>query len=123
MARFHDSLDGKIPFTLEEEAEWDAREAQWTTEAPVRAKEEAERAIQTHLDMEAKNKGYDSILSACSYAGEPNRFQAEGKAAIRWRADVWDTAYTILAEVEAGTRTQPTVEELISELPTINWPA
>ena len=36
MTRFHATAEGNIPFTAEEEAEWDAREAQAAAEAPAR---------------------------------------------------------------------------------------
>jgi hypothetical protein len=36
MARFHATPEGNIPFTAEEEAEWDAEEAQWLAGADTR---------------------------------------------------------------------------------------
>lgn len=36
MARFHATQDGQIPFTAEEEAEWDALEAAWAAGAKDR---------------------------------------------------------------------------------------
>ena len=46
----------------------------------------AAQAVQNMLDSAAKAKGYDSILSACSYAAYPNPFQAEGQEFVAWRA-------------------------------------
>ena len=81
-------------------------------------------AVQRHLDEEARTKNYDGILSACTYATSTNTtFAAEGQAAVQWRDSVWAGCYAILADVEAGNRTSPSVEELINELPTITWPA
>jgi len=44
MARHHMTEDGPVPFTTEEEAEWDAREAAWELQqsqpAPAPTKEE-----------------------------------------------------------------------------------
>lgn len=37
MARHHMTSDGPIPFTLEEEAEWNAREAEFEATASIRA--------------------------------------------------------------------------------------
>lgn len=74
-------------------------------------------AIQSVLDAGARSKGYDDILSACSYAGAPNAFQAESISFLNWRASVWSYAYTELAKVQAGTRTQPTVSAFLAELP------
>lgn len=76
-----------------------------------------EQAVQAHLDAAAQALGYDNILSACSYAGYINPFQAEGQSFVSWRGAVWDYCYAQLAAVQAGSRTQPTVDELISELP------
>lgn len=73
-------------------------------------------AVQNMLDNAAKAKGYDSILSACSYAAYPNQFQAEGQEFVAWRGAVWAKCYEILREVEAGTRPAPTVSELLAEI-------
>lgn len=76
----------------------------------------AAQAVQNMLDSAAKAKGYDSILSACSYAAYPNPFQAEGQEFVAWRGAVWAKCYEILAEVEAGTRPAPAVPELLTEI-------
>ncbi len=82
-----------------------------------------EKAIQAKLDKEARAKGYDSILSACSYAGYTNPFQAEGQAFIQWRGSVWKYCYDQLAEIEAGNRSEPTLDEFLAELPAYVPPA
>lgn len=74
-------------------------------------------AVQQHLDAAAKSKGYDNILSACSYAGAVNPFQAEGQAYVAWRGGVWDYCYKQLALVNARTRPAPTPAGLVAELP------
>jgi hypothetical protein len=78
-------------------------------------------AIQAELDRRAREKGYDNIISACSYAaqaaGEP--FQSEGAAFLKWRSDTWTQAYATLAEVEAGTRTMPTPAEAVAQMPVL----
>jgi hypothetical protein len=73
-------------------------------------------AIQAHLDVTAKGYGYDDVKGAITYAEEPAvpKFQAEGRA---WRSLVWEHAYSVLDEVQAGKRQQPTVDELLTELP------
>ena len=94
--------------------------------AAVKAKqvEMYTNAVQEHLDSVAKDRNYDGILSLCTYATSSNTtFAAEGQAGVAWRDSVWTDCYTILANVESGVRTQPTVEELVAELPTIVWPA
>lgn len=74
-------------------------------------------AIQALLDNEAKAKGYDTILSACSYASPGNPFQAESQSFVIWRSAVWSYCYTELDKVKNGTRPLPTIEQIISELP------
>lgn len=83
----------------------------------VRARLQA--AVQAHLDATARARGYDSILSACSYAASANPYQAEGAAFLAWRGAVWQTCYQVLAEVESGTRPVPTEAELIAGLPAL----
>ena len=80
-------------------------------------------AVQKHLDETAKTRGYDGILSACTYATDTNpTFSAEGQACVSWRSAVWAKCYQIMAEVMAGTRPTPTESELIALLPVIIWP-
>jgi len=81
-------------------------------------------AIQSMLDDKAKERGYDSILSLCTYAtSTAAKFSKEGQAAVEWRDEVWAKGYAILADVEGGERAIPTVDELLSELPVFVWPA
>lgn len=82
---------------------------------------EYERAVERHMDKAVATRGYSDIVSACSYAGAPNPFQAEGTAALKWRGDVWAKCYQILADFQAGSRAKPTIDELIGELPTLTW--
>jgi hypothetical protein len=80
-------------------------------------------AVQVHLDEKAREKNYDNIVSACSYAAVPNVFQAESAAFLSWRASVWAACYTIMAEVQNQTRAVPTAAELIAELPALVLPS
>lgn len=74
--------------------------------------------IQQHLDNKAKEFGYDSIFTATTYATSLNpRFGPEGIVFRDWRDSTWAAGYTILYDVETGTRTMPTDEELLLELP------
>lgn len=122
MTRYHATPAGYIPFSPEEEAEFDAMENAFAAEAQNRLALALTDAVQRHIDAMARSRGYDDIVSACSYAAAPNRFQAEGAALVAWRAAVWDACYQIMAEVQAGTRTIPTEAELIAPLPAMVWP-
>jgi len=85
-----------------------------------KSKSTLEQAVDRHLNDMANQHEYDSILSACSYAGEVNPFQAESKQFIAWRGSVWAHVIQVQADVLAGLRTVPTEEELIAELPVLN---
>jgi hypothetical protein len=75
------------------------------------------------LDETAKERGYDSILSLCTYAtSTAAKFSDEGQAGVSWRDEVWAKGYSILADVESGSRAIPTESELLSELPSFVWP-
>ena len=79
-------------------------------------------AVQAHMDTTAQTRNYDNIHTACSYVNSTDEiFAAEGKACLEWRDAVWRKCYDILAEVKAEHRDIPTVEELIAELPTLEW--
>jgi hypothetical protein len=77
-------------------------------------------AVQGLLDSTAKSRGYDNIVSACSYAGASNPFQAEGQAFVSWRGAVWSACYAIMADVKSGIRPVPDADELIAELPVLS---
>ncbi len=81
-------------------------------------KKEVTVVIQNHLDAFAQSKGYDSILSAVSYSGFINPFQAEAIQFFNWRTAVWLYAIQLLSDVTNNVRTVPTIETILSELPT-----
>jgi hypothetical protein len=81
-------------------------------------------AISAHLDAAARARGYDGALSIATYVGSSvPQWAAEAVAFAAWRDAVWTYAYAELAKVQAGQRAQPTVADLIAELPAITWPA
>lgn len=79
---------------------------------------------QARLDTFAQTRGYDGILSACTYATSPTpKFAAEGQYCIDQRDATWATLYQILAEVEAGTRPVPSgYPDIEPDLPPLVWP-
>ena len=77
-----------------------------------------ENGIDNYINSVAKSRGYDSIVSACSYAGYPNAFQVEGIALGTWRSSVWEESYAIMVKIQAGEIEMPkTIEEGIAMLP------
>lgn len=81
-------------------------------------------ATQQRLDAFAQGRGYDDIKSASDYAGcSVPRFSAEGTYCRDARAETWQALYTMLAEVEAGTRPMPTgFADVEPFLPALAWP-
>jgi len=82
------------------------------------------QAAQSMLDATAQSKGYDSMLSLVTYVTSTNAtFQAEAIAGRAWRDAIWTEAYSILAQVQAGTLAQPTIPAFLAMLPAITWPS
>ena len=88
-----------------------------TKEDLLRRPEAISKAIQKHLDKQAQALRYDNMMSARSYAGYTNPFQAEAQKLAEWCANCWAKAGEIEADVEAGNRPMPTVDEVLAELP------
>jgi hypothetical protein len=80
-------------------------------------------AVQHRLDSFANSRGYDSILSACTYATSTNpKFSIEGQRCVDLRDATWTTMYEIDANVANGTISQPTnIGEIIAMLPPLTW--
>lgn len=80
-------------------------------------------AAQADLDAFAQTRGYDGILSACTYATSTTpSFAQEGQRCVLLRDQMWGALTTMLAEVEAGTRPVPVNYAAIKpELPALTW--
>jgi len=106
----------------------DVELAEWQTrfiKSPEELQAEIVQATQQRLDDFAKTRNYDGILSLCTYATDPDpKFRAEGQYGVESRSATWSRLYSILAEVEAGTRPMPTgYADIEPELPALAWPA
>jgi len=82
-----------------------------------KARTEVNNAIQNLLDTTAQSLRYDNIMSARSYTGYVNPFQTEAQTLAVWAANCWVKAGQIEADVVAGPRAMPTVDEVLAELP------
>lgn len=104
-------------------------EIDWSGDSPVsaparvtpeaQAKAEYEGAIDKALRDGAASWGYDSIVSAASYANSTNtRFKAEALALIRWRDETWEWASDQLGKILAGQIAMPaSVESFLLGMP------
>ncbi len=81
-------------------------------------------ATQNRLDEFARTRGYDSILSACTYINSSiTKFQYEAQYCVRARDETWASLHQILAEVVAGKRPIPEgYQDIEQDLPTLAWP-
>ena len=69
-----------------------------------------------------KSRGYDGIISLCTYANSAvPQFKTEGQAGINFRDACWATCYQIMSDVQSELRTIPTVEQVLLEMPNISW--
>jgi hypothetical protein len=91
--------------------------------APPATQEDYEAAIQSHVDATARKKLFRDGVTMASYVTSTNpQWGAEAGAFVAWRDLVWAYAYEAWALVQAGKRSQPSVVELLEELPAIEWP-
>jgi hypothetical protein len=81
-------------------------------------------AIVALLDAKAHERRYDGAVSLATYIGSTNpAWASEAAAFVAWRDAVWSYAYAELGKVQLGERPQPTIAEVLKELPEFNWPA
>lgn len=115
-----------IALTGDELAEWQSAMENAGAEALEVLKNEILSAAQAELDAFARTRGYDGILSACTYATSTvPKFAAEGQYCVQLRDATWAALYTMLAQVEAGIRSVPSgFSEIAADLPTLEaeWP-
>lgn len=81
-------------------------------------------ATQDRLDTFAKDRGYDGILSACTYATSPStNFATEGQYCVAQRDATWIKLIEILGEITFGTRPRPSgYADIEADLPPLVWP-
>ena len=81
-----------------------------------------ENAVQAHLDATAQNRDYDNTYTCLSYLSSTDEtWNREANIFNAWRDAVWRKCHEVLNAVMAGTLTPPSIEELIAQLPKIEW--
>ena len=88
-------------------------------------REEIAVRVQERLDAFARTRGYDNIVSACSYATSAHaKYGPEGRYCVAARESTWDALFAIEADVIAVNRPMPAgYEDIEAELPALVWPA
>jgi hypothetical protein len=87
--------------------------------APIDLKKQVIDYVQVQLDKKAQAKGYDSIISACTYVTSTvAKFAQEAQEFVNLRDTAWATCYQLLNDVELGIRPVPTLAEVKTLLPT-----
>ena len=100
----------------------DAKVGDYFDETVLTISEKAEY-IQKHIDDVAQQKEFGDGFACASYASSTvESWSAQALAFIAWRDNVWTFSYTEFAKMENGQRPVPTIEEFLTELPTIVWP-
>ena len=80
-----------------------------------------EHLLEQRLSDWVRERGYDSITSACTYVGDPV-FGAEGEAARAARSATYAAGYAILAAVMSGERAVPeSMADIEADLPVLTW--
>ena len=79
--------------------------------------------VKQKLDAFAMEKGYDNILTACTYATSTvAKFAKEGKYAAKMRDSTWAALYDIFEQAEEGLVEHPkSFADIETKLPTLVW--
>lgn len=92
--------------------------------SPLVTADDYGEAIEAHADAVARSRQYSDAGRLASYVNSTNpAWAAEAAAFVAWRDAAWGYAYAQMAAVQAGQRPQPSVAELVDELPVISWPS
>jgi len=110
---------------------WSIRDMFQDTEDKTKAEQEAEymsakilqvvkgieQAVQSSINTKCVELGYDNENSIAKYLVVGNPFYDECRSISLWIGAVWVYVNQVKNDVEGGTRSMPTVEELLAELP------
>lgn len=92
-------------------------------ETPDQAFLRLQAIVQKRLDEWAGERGYESILSLCTYATSTvPKFQEEGRRGVQVRDACWTYGYALLDDVQSGRRPIPSEAEVLAGLPPMGWP-
>jgi len=96
---------------------------EYASPVPAPTVTDYENAIQALIEETAQSRQFRDAVTLASYTASTNPvWSAQATAFVAWRDAVWMYAYEELEKVTNGTRPQPTVSEILDELPKIVWP-
>lgn len=94
------------------------------TAVPPATLDDYRLAIQGHIEATARARSYDSGITCASYTTSTiPAWAAEATAFSAWRDAVWVYVHDELGKVQNGEREQPSIEQIVAELPAMIWPA
>lgn len=106
-----------------EETEEEIRLVYRYTFSEAKAQKHYCQLAQARMDEKARERNYDGIMSACSYATSSfPKFASEAAACVMWRDAVWAKCYELLDTVKSGEMEIPTEEAFLEMLPELVWP-
>lgn len=81
-----------------------------------------ENAVQDYLDRTARTRGYSDSYTCLSYHKSTDEvWRTDSEIFNAWRDSVWHKCHEILNAFMCGAIPQPTIEEVIAQLPSIDW--
>jgi hypothetical protein len=102
--------------------QWDGKNFSPAHVAPT--VDDLREALTQHLDRTAQARRYDNRITCMVRAGFSGPFRDEALAFATWADTCNLKAYAMLADVEAGKTQMPsTIDEFISQMPKMVWPA
>lgn len=94
----------------------------WRMDAPPATEADYGAAVQQAIDGAARARGYLDGVTCASYAASGNAaWKNDATAFLTWRDAVWEFVYQTLAQVKAGAVSQPSVDQLVADLPAMKW--
>ena len=80
-------------------------------------------AIENWLDSTVQQRNYKNVESCISYVGDANpKYAREAEAVKAWRSAVYTQAEVLIAQYIGGDISAvPPIEQIIAELPQLDW--
>ena len=82
-----------------------------------------QKTIDSRLNDFVRSRGYDNIVSACTYLNSSiTKYAIEAQRCIDLRSNIWNIGTKILDDIKTKKRPIPSsIEEIEKELPQLTW--